>query len=154
MGYDVRKRGKYFWMFGQVKGLRLDRSLRTIRKKEAFAIAEGVYKKALERTYGVRILRSIKFKELTEKYLAYSKQHNSASTYDRKRPFINHILAFFGDVPLSSITTERIEEFKSHRRSTVGPATVNREMADWAVGSHEPEGYIRGMHSTVERRKG
>ena len=116
-------------MFGRVKGIRLDTSLRTTVKKEAEEIAKERFKKALGRAHGVRIIKNIKLTLLMEKYLEYCKQNNRPSTYDRKRPFINHILAFFGDVPLSSITTERIEEFKFHRRGTVGPATVNREMA-------------------------
>ena len=74
MGYDVKKRGKYFWMFGQVKKFRLDRSLHTTRKKEALAVAQEIYKKALERAHNIRIPKSIKFKELTEKYSTYSRK--------------------------------------------------------------------------------
>jgi integrase len=103
--------------------------LRTTVKKEAEEIAKERVRKILRHAYGVRAVRNIKLGELLEKYLAYCKQNNRPSTYDGKRPFVNHILAFFGDVPLSSVTTERVEEFKSHRRETVGPATVNREMA-------------------------
>jgi integrase len=129
MGYRIGKRGKYYWLFGRVKGVRLDSSLRTAAKKEAEEIAKAKVRKVLERVHGVRVVRNIKLGELMEKYLAYCKQNNRPSTYDRKRPFVQHILAFFGDVPLSNITAERVEEFKSHRRETVGPATVNREMA-------------------------
>ncbi|MGD8718575.1 MAG: site-specific integrase [Candidatus Zixiibacteriota bacterium] len=129
MGYRIAKRGKYYWLFGRIKGVRLDSSLRTTSKKEAEEIAKARVRKTLERVHGIRGVWDIRLAALLEKYLAYCEQNNRPSTYNRKRPFIDHILAYFGDVPLSSITTEQIEAFKIHRRRTVGPATVNREMA-------------------------
>jgi hypothetical protein len=74
-------------------------------------------------------LKNIRLGALLEKYLAYCEQNNRAKTYKRKRPFTDYILTFFRDAPLSTITTDQVEAFKAHRRRTVGPATVNREMA-------------------------
>jgi hypothetical protein len=41
MGYRIAKRGRYWWLFGRVKGARLDSSLRTTVKTEAEAIASS-----------------------------------------------------------------------------------------------------------------
>jgi integrase len=129
MGYRIAKRGKYYWLFGRVKGVRLDSSLRTAVKKEAEEIAKAKVRKVLERVHGVRVVRNIKLGELLEKYFAYCEQNNRPNTVAKKRVFAGHILAFFGDVPLAAVTRERIEGYKAERRRDVGPATVNRELA-------------------------
>ena len=129
MGYRIKKRGKYYWLFGRVKGVRLDSSLRTAAKKEAEEIAKAKVRRVLERVHGVRVVRNIKLGTLLEKYFAYCEQNNRPNTVAKKRVFAGHILAFFGDVTLSAVTRERVEGYKAHRRRDVGPATVNRELA-------------------------
>jgi integrase len=129
MGYRIKKRGHYYWLFGRVKGVRLDSSLRTAVKKEAEEIAKAKVRKVLERVHGVRVIRNTKIGELFEKYLAYCEQNNRPSTYRKKRYLVRHILDFFGDVTLTTVTRERVEAFKVARRSKLGPAAVNRELA-------------------------
>jgi len=129
LGYRIAKRGKYYWLFGRVKGVRLDSSLRTMAKKEAEEIAKAKVRRVLERVHGVRVIRNIKLGELLEKYFAYCEQNNRPNTVAKKRVFAGHILAFFGDVPLAAVTRERIEGYKAGRRGNVGPATVNCELA-------------------------
>ena len=116
-------------MFGRVKGIRLDTSLRTTVKKEAEEIAKERFKKALGRAHGVRIIKNIKLTLLMEKYLEYCRNNNRPSTFKKKRFNVNNLLAFFGDSPVSAITPERIEEFKASRIREVSPATVNRDLA-------------------------
>jgi integrase len=129
MGYRIKKRGRYYWLFGRVKGVRLDSSLRTAVKKEAEEIAKAKVRKVLERVHGVRVIRNIKLGELFEKYLAYCEQNNRPSTYRKKCYLVRHILDFFGDVTLTTVTRERVEAFKAARRRKLGPAAVNREVA-------------------------
>jgi integrase len=129
MGYRVTKRGRYYWLFGRVKGIRLDSSLRTTVKAEAEAIAKEKVRRALERVHGVRVIRNVKLGELFEKYLEYCEQNNRPSTHQKKRHLVRHILDFFGDVPLASVTRERVDAFKAARRRKLGPAAVNRELA-------------------------
>jgi len=129
MGYHIAKRGRYWWLYGRVKGTRLDSSLRTTVKAEAEAIAKEKVRRALERAHGVRVVRNIKLAPLLEKYLEYCEQNNRPSTFRKKRDLARYVLDYFGDVSLSAITTERIEAFKTTRRQKLAPASVNREMA-------------------------
>jgi integrase len=129
MGYHIAKRGRYWWIYGRVKGARLDSSLRTTVKAEAEAIAKEKVRRALERAHGVRVIRNVKFGELLAKYLEYCEQNNRPSTYRKKQDLARYVLDYFGDVSLSVITTERIEGFKAARRRKLAPASVNREMA-------------------------
>jgi integrase len=103
--------------------------LRTTVKAEAEAIAKEKFRRALERAHGVRVIRNVKLGTLFEKYLAYCEQNNRPSTYQKKRYLVRHILDFFGDVPLTSVTRERVEAFTATRRRKLGPAAVNRELA-------------------------
>ena len=113
MGYRIAKRGRYWWLFGRVKGTRLDSSLRTTGKAEAEAIAKEKVRRAFERAHGVRVIRNVKLGELFGKYLEYCEQNNRPSTYEKKRHLVRHILDFVGDVPLTSVTGERIDALKS-----------------------------------------
>ena len=91
-------------MFGRVKGIRLDTSLRTTVKKEAEEIAKERFKKALGRAHGVTIIKNIKLTLLMEKYLEYCRNNNRPSTFKKKRFNVNNLLDFFGDSPVSAIT--------------------------------------------------
>ena len=52
MGYRVAKRGRHYWLFGRMRGIRLDSSLRTTVKKEAEEIAKEKVRRTLARVHG------------------------------------------------------------------------------------------------------
>jgi hypothetical protein len=110
--------------------------LRTTAKKEAEAIAKEKVRRILDRAHGVRVIRSVKLGALFEKYLAYCQQNNRPSIFKKKRYLVRHILDFFGDIPLASVTRERVDAFKAARRRKLGPAAVNHEFAALKHGLH------------------
>lgn len=129
MAYSVRKRGEYYWMFGWVKGIRLDCSLGTTNRKLAEKISEDKFRRALERAHGVRVIKNIKLKELMDKYIDYCKSNNRQSTFEKKKFNVVNLLRHFVDIPLSRITPEQIEQYKDKRLAKVSPATVNRDLS-------------------------
>lgn len=129
MGYRVKKRGKNYWMFGQVKGLRIDSSLRTSNKRLAEEIAKEKFRRALEQTHGIKMIRPISFKVLLDKYYEYCRNNNKKSTYEKKIFNIQNLVTYFGDIPISNITVEQIEEFKNQRLTQVSASTVNRDLS-------------------------
>jgi integrase len=155
MGYRIKKRGKYYWLFGRVKGVRLDSSLRTTVKKEAEELAKEQVRKVLKRVYGARTIKNINFKTLTEKYLDYCKSNNRGSTHGKKQFIIRNLLDYFGDIPVGSITPEQVEAFKAKRLKKVKPATVNRDLAalkhalrlavDWGYLEGSPAERVRQL---------
>lgn len=144
MGYRIKRRGRYYWLYGRVKGIRLDRSLKTTVKAEAEEIAKGIVRRTLETAFGVRVVKDINLKALMEKYGNYCADNNRRSTYLKKRFNVRNILAYFGDVPLRAVTPERIESFKTTRRTSVSPATVNRDLSTLkhALGLAVSWGYL------------
>lgn len=129
MGYRIKKRGRYYWLFGRIKGIRLDSSLRTTSKKEAEDLAKERVRKVLKRVFGIRSVKDIAFWVLMEKYAEYCESNNRPSTYAKKRFNIANLVEHFGNVPVGSITPEQIEAYKRKRLKVVKPATVNRDLA-------------------------
>jgi integrase len=129
MGYRIAKRGRYYWLFGRVKGIRLDSSLRTTSKREAEEFAKEKVRKVLKRVFGARTIKNINFAALMEKYSDYCKSNNKGSTHGKKQFIIKNLLEHFGDVSVGSITPEQVEAFKATRLKKVKPATVNRDLA-------------------------
>jgi integrase len=129
MGYRIKKRGRYYWLFGRVKGIRLDSSLRTTSKREAEEVAKERVRKVLKHVHGIRGVKDISFRKLMEKYAEYCESNNRPSTYAKKRFNIANLVEHLGNVPVGSITPEQIEAFKGKRFRKVKPATVNRDLA-------------------------
>lgn len=146
MAYKVRKRGENYWMFGWVKGIRLDCSLGTTNRKLAEKISEDKFRRALERAHGVRVIKNIKLKELMDKYMDYCKSNNKQSTYEKKKFNVRMLLKYFGDVPLASITPEQIENYKLERGKRVSNSSVNRDLATLkhALNLAVKWGYLNG----------
>ncbi|MGD8718358.1 MAG: tyrosine-type recombinase/integrase [Candidatus Zixiibacteriota bacterium] len=161
MGYRIKKRGKYYWLFGRIKGVRLDSSLRTTSKKEAEEIAKARVQKVLKRVHGIRGVKDIGFRALMEKYAEYCESNNRPSTYSKKQFNIANLVEHFGDVPVGAITPEQIEAFKRKRLRKVKPATVNRDLAalkhalrlavKWGYLEASPADHVDGLREPPGR---
>lgn len=117
------KRGNIWWFMKQYKGKRIVESLGTDNKR----LAERVYAKKLvaiiSGEYFEKQHESVTFRELTEKYMSkYEKQRDS---YTKK-----HLLPFFGDLKLSEITAEIVEDYVIAREDeNAKPSTVYQEFS-------------------------
>lgn len=84
MGYAIRRRGSNYWLYGHIKGLRLDRSLRTNSCRQAEELAKEIVAKALRRAHGLDVTEDITLGEFMAKYLAWCESNNRPSTAEKK----------------------------------------------------------------------
>jgi len=132
--YKVRKRGRIYWMFLRTKNDLNAFSLKLTNKLEAEKLAEAIYKDRLNNEFGVTVIEEISLKQLLDRYLEFCRTENKESTADKKRFNVSNILNFFGDVPLTDITEEKIEKFKvkriemDYRSKKVSKSTVNHDL--------------------------
>jgi len=73
------------------------------------------------------ITSSITFAELSEIYIEYARANKKS--WKRDVVSLNSLLRFFSNMKLNQITPYHIEKYKLKRRSSVSPATVNRDLA-------------------------
>jgi hypothetical protein len=88
----------------------------SIRKGQ---IAEGKFNIAQTKT-------PILFEKLTDRYLEYSQANKRA--WQRDRQSIGHLLVYFKGKALSQVTHWLVEKYKTERRKSVKPSTINREL--------------------------
>lgn len=93
----------------------------TVLKKRKVEIAEGRY-------LDIKKSEKIKFEDFSEEFLnLYSKPNKKSWKSDEYN--LRNITPFFKGKNLYEITVEDIERFKAARSKSVGPATVNRDLA-------------------------
>lgn len=75
--------------------------------------------------------RRILLRDYASEYLDYSKANKGAQSARRDGVSLKHLVAAFGDLDLSAISTRQIEQYKKYRLDNGGvkPATINREIA-------------------------
>jgi len=70
------------------------------------------------------------FREAALRYVERLKQEDGKNIRAKSRQLNQHLVPFFGDRPVSQITSFEIERYKkSRRQSGAAPGTVNRELA-------------------------
>jgi integrase len=70
------------------------------------------------------------FKEASEKYLEKQVAEGAKNLKSKKYQLQLHLIPFFGDIPLSKVSSFDIERFKKLRREgNAKPSTINRELA-------------------------
>jgi len=125
---------KVYWIEYYVDGRRKRERIGASKKlaemtlsKRKVALAEG---RKLDLVKGKRIT----LKELTKDYLDYARQNKRS--YERDETSVEHLLNFFGNASVASITPRKIELYMEARLNQVNkkgnklkPATVNREIA-------------------------
>ncbi|MDR0843072.1 MAG: tyrosine-type recombinase/integrase, partial [Acidobacteriota bacterium] len=75
---------------------------------------------------------ALSFREAAERYLDRLKESGGKDLEAKKRRLNLHLTPFFGDMPLSKISSFDVDRYKSHRRQEDDagkPGTINRELA-------------------------
>ncbi|MFH1619676.1 MAG: site-specific integrase [bacterium] len=70
-----------------------------------------------------------KYTRFAEMCGCYLEKHARVNKRSDDSGLVKKLLGYFGDVPLNSITPQRIEEYKASRKGFVKEATINRELA-------------------------
>ena len=79
---------------------------------------------------GILEERKIRFEDFALEYLVWSQANKAERTYKVDQHIINRrLIPFFQGNYLASIKPKAVEDYKTHRLSTIQPRTVNRELA-------------------------
>lgn len=136
MGVYRRADSKYWWIWidGSKPPIRFCTKIPIGSKhgrRESFAEAETIYRASMgDYACGTFRIPTAKpprtFRAHAEWYQqTVSAQHRSRV---RERSMIGSLIAYFQDIPLSALTADKIEAWKTTRATAVAPSTVNREL--------------------------
>ena len=131
VGLFKRSGGKVWWMRFNYKGKQIRRSTGSEDKKLANRIYDKVKGQVAENRWFEQLPgKDKKFKEMMDKYLKeYSAKNKAVKTYIRDRSLSNHLLHYFGNLTLSTITPRLITGYKTERlNSGAAPKTINNEL--------------------------
>ncbi len=125
------KRNGVWWTCIRHKGSKTQISLETSNKKTALDREAKVRTDIVEGTYFGKLTGYSKtFSELMDKFM---KEHAPKVSVSMQRSYassLKHLIPFFGDSTLLSISRKRISRYKVLRKGQgVKPATINRELA-------------------------
>ncbi|MBI2470201.1 MAG: site-specific integrase [Planctomycetes bacterium] len=125
------KRGGVWWTCIRYEGKKIQKSLETADKKLAQSIEAKVKTGVIEGKYFERYVSNNKtLSDMMEKFM---KEHAPKVSVSMQRSYsasLKHLLPFFGNPKLPSITPKIINEYKVLRKAEEAkPATINRELA-------------------------
>jgi len=125
------KRSGVWWACIRHNGRKVQRSLETSDRKLAKAIESKVRTELVEGVYFNKpIGRDRTFPQLVVKFM---REHAPKVSDSQQRSYATsskHLLKFFGEIDLLSISPKMISRYKVLRREAgLRPATINREMA-------------------------
>ncbi len=126
-----KRSGGVWWTCIRYKGRRIQKSLETPDRKLAQAIEAKVRTEIVEGHYFEKTIGQNKtFKQLMEKFVKEHAPKVSSSMQRSYTSSLKHLIPFFGDSNLLSISPKIISRYKVLRRDEgAKPATVNRELA-------------------------
>jgi integrase len=96
------------------------------------------------------------FREASVRYCDQLETEGGRNIKAKRRQLKQHLVPFFGDKPLSQISSFEIERYKKQRASAgAAPATINRELAviSHMFNSALEWGWIRSVNARVKRFK-
>jgi site-specific recombinase XerD len=121
----------YWYIHYRKDGKQHRRSTKTTNKKEAEAQLHSIADKINRNEFFTQ--EEISAPQFAEKYLLYSQNHKSKSTYQRDKTIINYFFKKY-PLPLKKFRTTHIEEFINSRiQSGIKHGTINRELG--AIGA-------------------
>ena len=133
-------RGKVWWMAYVIAGRQHCESSGTTNKRVAQKILNMRLAEIIEGRFRLPKTNPPKLEQFSEEFLDSVRHQNTRKRYASS---VANLRAHFGDIRLSEITAERIEEFKDSRLAAeVRAATVNRDLA-----------VLRGMLKIAERKR-
>jgi integrase len=125
------KRDGLWWVCIRHKGKKIQRSLETDNKNLAVSIEAKLRTELIEGKYfdkheGERRT----FKEMVDRF---TKEHAPKVSLNMQKSYLTskkHLLSFFGDSRLSTITPKTVNDYKvSRKNQRKKPATINKELA-------------------------
>ncbi len=125
------KRAGVWWCCIRHNGRKIQKSLETSDRRLAKAIEAKIRTEIVEGSYFEKLVGSNKtFKQLMEKFMREHAPKVSENMQKSYSSSLKHLIPFFGDLTLLSISRKKISGYKVLRRDEgAKPATINRELA-------------------------
>ncbi len=125
------KRGCVWWTCIRYKGRKIQKSLETSDRILAKKIEAKIRVDIVEGKYYEKCIGSNKtFKQLMEKFM---KEHAPKRSVNMQKSYgasLKHLIPFFGDSSLTSISRKEISRYKVLRKNEgAKPASINKELA-------------------------
>ena len=160
------KRAGVWWCCIRHNGRKIQKSLETSDRRLAKAIEAKIRTEIVEGSYFEKLVGSNKtFKQLMEKFMREHAPKVSENMQKSYSSSLKHLIPFFGDLTLLSISRKKISGYKVLRRDEgAKPATINRELAmlskaftlaledwEWINGNDKPFSKISYEKENNER---
>ena len=125
------KRSGVWWACIRYKGRKIQRSLETSDKKLAKAIEGKIKIQLVEHKYIDKpVGEDKKVSNMIEKFMLEHAPKVSINMQKSYKASKNHLIPFFGESSLLSVSSKEISRYKMKRRDgKAKPATINRELA-------------------------
>ena len=110
------------------RGKRYEKACKTSQRLIADAIRRTIESQVATKTFKIENIQQQAQKtleEFTEEYLSYSRTTKSPKTVELDTLSLRKLRGFAGNVPLDSITTQRMEQFKSTLAEEYSATTIN-----------------------------
>jgi integrase len=122
------KRGNFWYYDFWFEGIRYQKSTKLSDKREAEK-AENAVKTDLARRKFTLPSKSLRFRELCEKYAEFAKTNGKHSYVTEKYHISNHLVPHFGEILVHAINMDTCEKYKRKRlREGAARSTINREL--------------------------
>jgi site-specific recombinase XerD len=161
-----KRSGGIWWVCIRDRGRKVQKSLQTTDRKLARSIEAKIRTEIVEGKYYDKPIGNNKtFAQLVDKFMKEYAPKKSVNMQNSYTASIKHLVPFFGDLYLSSITPKNISSYKVLRRDEgAKPATINRELAmlsraftlavdEWEWLSHKPFQKITRENENNEKAK-
>jgi integrase len=159
---SIYKRGKNYYIDFWFKGQRVRESIGPT-KKDAEKVIRKKTTEIIENKY-LDIRKDpdpVKFHDFAKEYMAWARVNKKASSYTRDLCIMRLLDGEFEGKTIQEITTWDIEKFKSKRKATLNPASVNREIAlikhlftkaiEWNKMKENPAKKVKLLKGVVSR---
>ncbi|MBT3878181.1 MAG: site-specific integrase [Candidatus Scalindua sp.] len=155
------RRGNVYWICYKFKGKLYRESTGKVSQKEAEYVLACRRKENDEGELPKSKMIDYKFAELANAYSKWAERQKSYAA--SKRFMIKQIVGVFGNLNVSDLNTQMIEQWQSERLNLNKPATVNRVLAclkhmftkavDWDMASEETLKQVRKVKFLKEYNK-
>jgi integrase len=159
---SIYRRGDNWYVDFTFKGERVRESIGPSRKDAEKVIAKKKTEIVENKYLDVRKEPApVKFHDFAKEYLEWGKSNKKASTCNRDHYTMRLLDAEFEGKNIQDITAWMIEKYKSKRKQTCKPASVNRELAllkhvfsmavKWGRMKENPARDVRGLKGATKR---
>ncbi len=124
----LRKKGKNYFVTFYYRGRKYDKSCRTNQRPVADNIRKQIEAQIANKSFRIESVRQSSIRtigEFMEEYLAYSKINKAYKSERLDNLALNNLKKQIGNVPMDSLTTQRLEQFKSTLLKDYAPTSVN-----------------------------